>query len=218
MTTALLSRALLALGLAMAALPVTSAAYAQNDCRFLCAPTLKVEPTVTVSNLFARPRVQPLPVGESARVARAAAFETILAVDVPTELPRLGFTIETIWTTSSLELELETNFHWLTAAHTKGWVTSHFDVVDKFSPAGRPDDANAYTHKLNLELDTAVAVFNWLPPGQWLRRLELEGSLDYVGTGLPKRGDEIPPGQLYLDDASPWSFSFVVVIPIAPFR
>ena len=41
-------------------------------------------------------------------------------------------------------------------------------------------------HKLNFELDTSVSVFNWLPEGKWLRGLELEGSLDYVATGLPK--------------------------------
>jgi hypothetical protein len=38
-----------------------------------------------------------------------------------------------------------------------------FDVVDKFSPAQRPSDRRAYTHKLNFELDTSVAAFNWLP-------------------------------------------------------
>lgn len=98
----------------------------------------------------------------------------------------------------------------------RGWVSSHFDVVDKFSAAERPKDGAVYTHKLNLELDTALAIFNRLPEGNWLRRIELEGSLDYVATGTARAGDEIPPGERFLDDASRWSFSLVFVIPVAP--
>jgi hypothetical protein len=59
-------------------------------------------------------------------------------------------------------------------------------------------------------------VFNWLPEGKWLRGLELEGSLDYVATGLPKVGDRVD-GTRFLDKATPWSFSLVVVVPVAPF-
>ena len=131
----------------------------------------------------------------------------------------LEFTVEAIFLPfdreSTPELEFETNFVWLPSERTRGWLSSHFDVVDKFSPAERPSDRRAYTHKLNLELDTSLAIFNWLREGRWLRGVELEGSLDYVATGLPKAGDVIDLGRL-LDDASPWSFSFVFVLPIAP--
>jgi hypothetical protein len=113
------------------------------------------------------------------------------------------------------EIEFEANLTWLPAERAGGWVSSHLDVVDKFSAAERPADRRAYTHKLNFELDTAVAIFNWLPEGRWLRGVELEGSLDYVATGLPRRGDVVD-GMRYLDDASAWSFSVVVVIPVAP--
>ena len=88
-----------------------------------------------------------------------------------------------------VELEFEVNLKWLLAEATGGWVNSHFDIVDKFSPAERPGDRGVYTHKLNLELDTALAVFNWLPDGRWARGVELEGSLDYVATGLPRAGE-----------------------------
>jgi hypothetical protein len=210
---------LLIIGLLIATLPPTSFAYAQNDCWILCAPTVKIEPTLTFSNLAARHRVRQLPDGEPQRAARDSTFEVILAADIPTQAPRLGFTIEAIWTRNDpLELELETNLIWLTSRQTRGWVSSHFDIVDKYSPSERPGDTRPYTHKLNFELDTAVAIFNRLPDGWWLRRLELEGSLDYVATGLPKQGDEIPAGVVFQDDASPWSFSLVVVIPLAPLR
>jgi hypothetical protein len=144
----------------------------------------------------------------------------ILSLGLPTRVSWLDFTVEAIFlpfdADSTPELEFEANFVWLPAQRTAGWVSSHFDVVDKFSPAERSSDRRTYTHKLNFELDTSVSVFNWLPEGKWLRGLEMEGSLDYVATGLPKAGDRVD-GRRFLDRASPWSFSLVLVIPVAPF-
>lgn len=188
-----------------------------DRCRLLCAPTLTVEPTITITNLAKRPRIRDLENDKVERAARERAFEIILALDVPTTVPRLGFTFETIWKPGGdpVEAEFEMNLAWLEPEQTGGWLGSHFDVVDQLSPAERPGDRRAYTHKLNLELDTAVAPFNRLPEGRWLRGLELEASLDYVATGLPTAGDRVGR-RLYLDDASRWSLSIVFVVPIAP--
>ena len=194
--------------------------YAQNaaPCRVLCTPDFKVEPTFTFTNLLNPPRIA-TDDGEVARDERETEFELILSVGLPTRIPWLEFTVEAIFLPfdgdSTPELEFESNFVWLSADRTNGWISSHFDIVDKFSSAERPTDRRAYTHKLNLELDTSVAVFNWLPERRWLRGIEVEGSLDYVGTGLPKAGDVID-GRRYVDKASPWSFSLVVVVPVAP--
>ena len=114
-------------------------------------------------------------------------------------------------------MEIELNLEWLRPEDTKGWVGSHFDIVDKISPAQRPRDRSAYTHKLNFELDTAVHIFNWLPERNWLRNIEVEASLDYVATGLPRAGDRIG-NELFLDNAGGWSFSLVFVIPLVPLR
>ena len=145
-------------------------------------------------------------------------FELEFAADVPTEIPRVGFTFEAIFSPfqddTEVELELELNLTWLEPEQTGGWVESCFDIIDKFSPAERPTDTSAYTHKLNFELDTAVFLFNALPEDNWLRNVELEGSLDYVATGLPKAGDVIG-NERFLDDASPWSFSVVGILPLA---
>jgi hypothetical protein len=54
-------------------------------------------------------------------------------------------------------------------------------------------------------------VHDWLAEGRWLRGLEQEGSLDYVASGLPRRGDIIDGAQ-FLDNASPWSFWAVIRI------
>jgi hypothetical protein len=174
----------------------------------LCTPEFKVEPTVTFTNLFGSPRTI-ADDGTLIREPSETEFELILSLGLPTRLSWLDFTVEAIFlpfnADSTPELEFETNFVWLPAQRTGGWLSSHFDVVDKFSPAERPSDRRAYTHKLNLELDTSVAIFNWLKEGRWLRGVELEGSLDYVATGLPKAGDVIN-GSRFLDDASPWCF------------
>jgi hypothetical protein len=193
---------------------------AAPSCRFICELEWKFEPTFTIANLANRPRVV-TPEGAVERVSREHVFETILALDMKTKVPRLGFTAELSAAPfnddNSAELEFESNFYWLTEAMSHGWVTSHFDVVDQFSPAERPNASRAYTHKLDFELDTALHIFKRLPEGRWLRGLELETSLDYLATGLPKEGDVLADGSRFIDDASHWSFSFVIVIPIAPF-
>ena len=199
---------------------VAVAQEAATSCRFICELEWKFEPTFTIENLWNRHRVV-TPDGVTERVNRELVVETILALDLTTRVPRLGFTAEMIAAPftddNAAEFEFESNFHWLTAAMSRGWVTSHFDVVDQFSPAERPNSSRAYTHKLDFELDTAVHIFERLPEGRWLRGVELETSLDYLATGLPRKGDVFADGSRFLDDASRWSVSFVIVIPIAPF-
>ena len=142
------------------------------------------------------------------------------AADIPTTIPGVSFTFETIVKPlvngTSPELETELNLHWLRSDATKGWVGSHFDIIDKYSPGARPGTIDRYTHKLNLELDTAVAFLKWTRK-PWLSEIEIESSIDYVATGLPRAGDRFG-NLMYLDNASRWSFSLVFVLPIAPLR
>ena len=207
--------------IAVMLVPAVSPAWAQGPtpCRVLCAPEFKVEPTITFTNLFGSPRIIS-DAGAVTREPRETEFELILSLGLPTRVSWLEFTVEAIFLPfdrdGTPELEFETNFTWLPSERTRGWITSHFDVVDKFSAAERPTDRRSYTHKLNVELDTSLSVFNWLPEGRWLRGVELEGSLDYVATGLPRSGDAID-GVRFVDDPSPWSFSLVFVVPVAPF-
>ena len=129
-------------------------------------------------------------------------FELIFALDVPTTIPRVGLTLEAIFVPfggivthpftgapaseagreeirdNGIEIETEANFHLFDADQTGGWLSSHLDVVDKFSPGETPRAGSVYTHKLNFEWDTAFHVFNRLPDGHWLRNVELEVSLD----------------------------------------
>jgi hypothetical protein len=158
-------------------------AWAQEPapCRVLCSPEFKIEPTITFTNLFGSPRIISDD-GTVTQESRETQFELILSLGLPTRVSWLEFTVEAIVLPfdrdSQPELEFESNFIWLPSERTRAWVTSHFDIVDKFSAAERPTDRRAYTHKLNFELDTNFSLFNRLPEGRWLRRVELEGSLD----------------------------------------
>src|SRR5262245_22156679 len=200
--------------------PQIAAAQEASACRLICEVSWKFEPTFTIENLANRHRVI-TPNGVTERVNRERVFETVLALDMATKWPRLGFVAEASASPFSedniVELEFESDFYWLTEAMSRGWVTSHVDVVDQFSPAERPEGTRAYTHKLDFELDTAIHLFKRLPEGRWLRGVEFETSLDYLATGIPKKGDVFPDGSRYLDDASHWSFSWLFVIPVAPF-
>ena len=215
----------------------------EGRCFFLCAPDVKIEPTLTFEPIFRRPTVEELEDGDvvgTGQPETETVFELILAVGIPTQIPRVGFTVETIFIPSGdasanpftgatadelgrptlrgneIEVELELNLGVLEPEQTGGWIESHFDVVDKISAAERPSDTSAYTHKLNFEWDTAFLAFSWLPEGHWLRHVEVEGSLDYVATGIPRRDDVIDGRERFLDDDSPWSFSLVLVVPLAP--
>jgi hypothetical protein len=197
------------------------AAFAQEPkCFVLCAPDLKIEPTFTWENLKA-PRVAVSDGLGNTVVQRTRSeriFETVLAIGIPTTIPRTTFTFETIVKPfvkgASPELETEFNFHWLRSEDTKGWISSHFDIIDKYSPGARPHNSDRYTHKLNLELDTAVPFLKWTNK-PWLKDIEIEGSLDYVASGLARAGDRFG-NTTYLDNASRWSFSLVFVLPLAP--
>ena len=96
--------------------PVLSAA--QTRCKFLCEPTLLIEPTITFE-------------------WDATVFETIFALDLSTPVPRVGVAFEAIAKPFSgeneVELESELNLSWLEPKQTGGWLSSHFNVVDKFS-------------------------------------------------------------------------------------
>lgn len=213
-----------------------------QSCRVLCAPELKIEPTFTIENLVAAPTVEALEGGGvvgRGRERRERVFELIFALDVPTEIPRVGITFEAIFKPfggtdvnpftgtsaaalgrpdirdNGVEIETELNFSLFDVEQTGGWISSHVDVVDQFSPAHQPNAGSVFTHKLDFEWDTAFHVFHGLPDGHWLRHVEAEVSLDYLATGLPKAGDVLN-GERFVERASPWSLSFVLVMPLAP--
>ncbi|OGA50182.1 MAG: hypothetical protein A3G25_04255 [Betaproteobacteria bacterium RIFCSPLOWO2_12_FULL_63_13] len=88
---------------------------------------MKVEPTVTFTNLFGSPRIDGEQ-GTTTRERRETEFEVIVSLGLPTRAPWLEFTVEAIFLPfdreSTPELEFETNCIWLPAERTRGWVSS----------------------------------------------------------------------------------------------
>jgi hypothetical protein len=212
-----LPHAIWLLPIAVLLVPVSALAQSKPRCVFLCAPEFEVEPTWTVENLRGAPRIEVD--GQIERESRETIFEMVFALDVPTSIPLFGLTFEAAFSPfrddNDVSLETELNINLFDTDQTKGWVSSHVDIVDQFSPAERPGTTRSYTHKLDFEWDTSFHVFSRLPERHWLRNVEAEVSLDYLATGLPKAGDVIGD-ELFVDRASPWSLSFVMIIPLAP--
>lgn len=216
-------------------------AQAQEDpsCTLLCTPEVEFEPTVAVEPIFGGADVRDLRTRTVTSAEPTATFEIVGAVGIPTTIPRTELTGEVIWSPfantganpftgrsandlgvdaiddNPVELEFELNFMLLPPEQTGGWAEVHVDVVDQFSPAEQPDDTGTYTHKLNLELDAALLPFQRMERVGFLRGVEIEGSLDYMATGIPREGD-IFGSERFLEDASPWGVSMVLVLPLAP--
>ena len=66
-------------------------------CFVLCEPDVKVEPTFSWENLFKAPRIAETDDQGNTVIQRAPrerVFETVIAVGVPTTIPRTSFTFE----------------------------------------------------------------------------------------------------------------------------
>ena len=207
-----------------------------------CSPSLKALPGVATTNLFNPAEVRMLPNGPVKELETQTHFVAILSLGIPSTIPRTSFFVETIWmpfasdnmntftgySAADLEdaddvdanlpsLEFGTSLALLKPKTTSGWLAVNMNVIDQVSPAAEPEDAREYTHKLSLELNTTLGIFNWLPKGNWLRNVTAYATLGYVATGIPDEGDEIPKNtRVFLEDASPWSFWSGLAIPIAP--
>jgi hypothetical protein len=166
---------------------VAAPAFGQGDegrCFVLCAPEAKIEPTLTFEPIFTRPSIEALENGGAVGTDRPETenvFELVLSVGIPTQIPRVGFTLETIFIPSGetganpftgstaddlgrsslrgneIEVELELNLSVLEPARTGDWVESHFDIIDKISADERPSDTSAYTHKSELRVGYGVS-------------------------------------------------------------
>lgn len=231
---------LLALLAALALIaPAAAAAQESDDCALLCQPELEIEPGVAIEPIFRSPRVAELEDGvavDTSRETTAAEFELSLAVGIPTEIPRteLGFDVtwtpfvetdENLFTGRSgqsfrenvIEFAPEVAVILLTPEETEAPAEVALSVSDDISPAETPDAGSLFTHKLELAVETTVAPLSFLSEGNWLRNLEVEGALDYLATGVPQAGDEVPKGEeRFLDDGARWGLSVVAIAPLAP--
>ena len=229
---------LAALG-AFCAARLVSAQPAPRRCRVLCVPALTVMPAAIRSHVFGGPRVQDIASGATHRLSSSTNLEMIIATAAKTALPRASAFASvqrlpnageahnpfTLYTATELGGKIRANAPTATfgltgaglmANESHGWVDVDVNVGDLYSQAARPNDRSAYTHKLDLELLTHWHAFDWTPPRTYVHRMTLFALLDYVATGLPRPGDEVPRGRRFLQHARPTSLIAGLALPITP--
>jgi len=236
-------RSRVATHLAVAALVAATAAplSAQSapHCHILCAPSVTLMPGVVRTHLLRGPLVRNTSTGVETRLPGSTNMEVIVAVASRTALPRLSLVASaqwlpnaaegrnpfTLYTASELGTHVRANAPTLVVGgslslvaptSTAGWFDAAFNVGDLFSQAATPDDKSAYTHKLDLDLVTHLHVFDAFPKHEYLHRVSLYGILDYVATGLPSAGDEVPLGRVFVSDARPLALVAGLSFPLTP--
>jgi hypothetical protein len=196
-------------------------------------------PAMLRTHLFKGPRVQSLSTGDTHRLPSSSTFELIIGASSRTALPHVSVFGSAQWLPNATEsrnpftlytagelggpvranaptVTIGASAAVLSATQTRGWLDLAANVGDLFSQAARPGARSAYTHKLDLELATNVHVFDWTPRNTYLHRVTAVGILDYVATGLPRAGDEVPQGRRFLTGARPTSLIAGLSFPITP--
>lgn len=217
-------------------------AQAPAKCAAICAPAVAFNVAENRSHVFGSPTVRNDTTGAVSTLPSTSNLELEVFVAAKTALPRLSLFANTSWLPSAktranpfteytasqvgddiraneIDLSLGGLADILPAASTHGVMALQGYVADLISPAARPTDASAYTHKLDVggvglvypfaEMDTASAAHK--------SGMYAFVDLDYVATGLPKAGDDVPKGvRTFLTNAKPAALIFGIGMPIAP--
>jgi hypothetical protein len=125
-------------------------AQAPPVCHVLCTPKLKVEPTVTFTNLLGSPRI----VGEqgtTTRERRETEFEVSISVGLPTRAPWLEFTVEAIFLPfdreSTPEMESRpTSSGCVQSKRAGGSALTSTSSTSSVPASGRPTAARTHTN------------------------------------------------------------------------
>ncbi|AHG87832.1 hypothetical protein J421_0295 [Gemmatirosa kalamazoonensis] len=238
-TRAWLMAALVAAGAAgttVGAAPAAAQSPAPH-CRVLCAPSVTAMPGLLRTHLAHGPVVQSAG-GAAHRLPSSSALELILAAAARTAIQRVSLfgSVQwlpnagearnpfTLYTANELGGHVHANAPTLTiggsvslldASASRGLLDVAANVGDLFSQAARPRDRAAYTHKLDLDLVAHAHVFRAAPRYTYLHAASVFGILDYVATGLPKAGDEVPTGRHFVTDARPLALIVGLALPLA---
>ena len=211
-------------------------------CTLICAPTVAFNVAENKSHLFGSPTVRNDTTGAVTKLPSQTNLQLQIFVAAKTQLSHVSVFAATTWlptakaranpfteyTASQVGEDIKANqvsvsFGGLgdvvPATATHGYVALQAYVADLMSPAARPHDASAYTHKLDVGAVGLLYPFAGMDSTSAAHKsgLYLYANLDYVATGLPKAGDDVPKGvRTFLTDAKPAVFIAGVGIPIAP--
>lgn len=223
----------------MWALPGSAGAQ-QTDCRILCDPAIHLQFGAVRTHVLASPRVRSLSTGAVTELGSRTLSIITTVMTVRTGIPRTSLLASVSWlpnakrgdnpfteyTASEVGESIRANAPIvtmgasvvaLTASQLSNFASLAFNVADQFGAAARPEDESAYTHKLDLAAVATLMPFSELPAATYFHGVDLIGILDYVATGLPDKGDEVPLGErVFVDDANSTSLIVVLSFPVAP--
>jgi hypothetical protein len=164
------------------------------------APTFVFQPGLLTSNFVDRP----------AGTSASTKFHFRVVTAIPTTIPRTTVVAIVQWTPWNKTAGFNNNAPSFVYGPVFNLVnvplvSLDFDVLGSYSPAAKPTDESAYTHKLVLEADLSLKIGNWVTHDQRSRwhSLALYVYPAYVATGLPS-------------GSSRWLLLYGASLPIAP--
>lgn len=234
--------AALALGCVAVAAPAPVAAQDQKPCTVLCAPQLIFGIGEDRTHVFGGPTVRNDSTGAVSKVPSQSVMVLQFITVAKTALPHLDVYVNATWLPTAksranpfteytasqvgedkiraneITLSMGALGELLPAKSTGGVFGIDAYLADLMSPAARPSDASAYTHKLDLGGIALLYPFAKLDSTSALHRsgVFLSVTLDYVASGLPKAGDTVPKGRTFLTAAKPAALLATIAMPIAP--
>jgi hypothetical protein len=213
-----------------------------RPCTLICAPTVAFNVAENKSHVFGSPTVRNDTTGTVTKLPSQTNLQLQVFVSAKTQINRLSLYAATTWlptakaranpfteyTASQIGDDIKANEVSLTlgglgdlipARATHGYFALQAYVADLISPAARPTDASAYTHKLDVGGVGLFYPFAGMDSTSAAHKsgFYLYANLDYVASGLPKAGDDVPKGvRTFLTGAKPAVLIVGVGMPIAP--
>lgn len=232
-----------AAGLAVALAFSPAAAQQPKPCTIICAPTVAFNIAANKSHVFGSPTVRNDTTGVVSKLPSTTNLQLQFFTSANTQIDRLSAFFAVTWlptaktranpfteyTASQVGEDIKANqvsvsmgglVDIIPARMTHGYAALQGYVADLVSPAARPQDASAYTHKLDLGGVGLLYPFAGMDSASPAHKsgIYVYANIDYVATGLPKAGDDVPKGvRTFVTGAKPAVLVIGAGIPIAPF-
>lgn len=221
---------------------VTAGAQQAKSCTLVCAPTVAFNVAANKSHAFGSPTIRNDTTGALGKLPSTTNLQLQIFTSAKTQLDRLSVFAAVTWlptaktranpfteyTASQVGEDIKANHVSLSmgglvdvvpAKTAHGYAALQGYVADLLSPAARPRDASAYTNKLDLGTVALLYPFAGMDSTSAAHKsgMYIYGNLDYVATGLPKAGDDVPKGvRTFVTGAKPAVLLVGVGLPIAP--
>lgn len=228
--------------LAVAFVVTTAGAQQSKPCTLICAPAVAFNVAANKSHVFGSPTVRNDTTGSITKVPSNTNLQLQVFTSARTRIDRLSVFAAVTWLPSAktranpfteytanqvgedikaneVSLSMGALADVVPATMTHGYAALQAYLADLLSPAARPGDASTYTHKLDLGGVGLLYPFAGMDSTSLARRsgIYLYANLDYVATGLPKAGDDVPKGvRTFVTGAKPAVLVFGAGLPIAP--